>query len=160
MTSSERTDFSPFIEKMNKNQSIWMIGYPEQSRGAIGCAVDSARALEVDCKQVKDSWRGLIGNGMGIFRPITPLTRAWMDLVHRRLDEVLLLLKEHPAPCARCCFGHMGGYSLSWNELKGGTLHPLQFQYDMAASGRSLAELPLIDTSGYRSSSEETLQNS
>ena len=156
----ERTNFSPFFQDMKSNRSIWMIGYPEHSRTDIACALEPAKALSVDCEEVKDQWRSMLGNCMGVFQPNTPLTKAWMDLMHRRLDEVLPDLIENPAPFARCCFNNEGGYPLSWNELKGGILHPLQFKLGTNVSRRALIRIPRIDTSGYRSPSEESSYNS
>jgi hypothetical protein len=151
----ENHNFRPYFEQLRKHPTAWVNGYSETNRGAIGCAKENARRLGVNCEWVKDKWRTVVGNGMAVFRAGTPLTKTWMELVHDRLDEVLETLRAHPAPFARCCFHNEGGYPLSWNELKGGTLHPLEAYYDLRGGGRALRGLPFIDMSSYHSATED-----
>ena len=149
----ESRSFLSFFKVLENNSDAWALGYKEQQPGHIGCFSLTAQIIGIECHQVKDEWRHLIGNGMGIFRPRTPLTSAWLALVHRRLDGLLHVLKEHPSPFPRCCFNHENGYPLTWNELKGGTLHPLEAYFKHA--GRLLQSLPYINLEHYRSSTSE-----
>lgn len=132
---------------------VWAVGYKESAPGHIGCALPTVRKLGIDCRRVRERWRALIGNGVFIMRANTPLTRAWLGIINDRLDDVADKLAAHPAPFARCCFHHEGGYPLTWNELCGGTLHPLEAYFH--GSGRFVQSLPRIDARAYRGADED-----
>lgn len=150
----ETHSFKPYFDVINQDDKIWAIGYQEVSPNDVACNPAAAQRIGIECHAVKENWRHVIGNGMAIFRPRTRLTTAWMNIVHARLTKMHDLLALHPAPFSRCCFEHESGYPLTWNELKGGTIHPLQTFFKLP--GRFLQSLPYIDSTRYRSSLENS----
>ena len=48
---------------------VSMIIYPRRTRTDIAGALEPAKTLSVECEEVKDQWRSMLGNVMGVFQP-------------------------------------------------------------------------------------------
>lgn len=68
----------------------------------------------------------LIGMGAFISRPGTPMTKRWLDELHRRLDLKLEDLKKNPGNV----WGDSEGYPIKWNAILGQIFHPLCLVYN------------------------------
>jgi len=142
------------FERMDKNESIYMIGAPEGGAGDVGCDDEYARQLNVTCAHVVSQWQHLLSNGMYMARKNTPFTKLWLTMVEQRLSQKFQILKKHPSPSpGRCCQNQdPKGYPFYWTEVHGSLLHPL-----MAVYGHHLqAGFPWFDRgANYRSEAED-----
>ena len=86
-------------------------------------------------QRLRENYTALIGLCAFIFKPHTPITRAWLGRTHALLDKKLTDLQISPA-----CFpqdqlgitlpnGKPSTYPLKWTEILGDIFHPLILEH-------------------------------
>jgi len=99
------------FDAMDADEDIWAIGVREIIRGT---PIKDYKNY-VDIKQ-------LLGCGWFICRPQTPFTEKWYAAVQKKMDELLPVLKKHPADPRNPRHGG-AGYPVRWSELHGAIFH-------------------------------------
>jgi hypothetical protein len=101
---------------------------------------------------LREHYHRLIGLCAFIFKPHTPLTRAWLERTHALLDRKLADLQASPACFAQDQWGitlpngQASTYPLRWTEMLGDIFHPLILEHHT-----SVLHLPMApDFRNYR----------
>ena len=130
-TDIKKTDINwkPFFENLNKQEDKWCNGYTEIDGGS------SSKDPEVH-KNLKK----YIGNGSYIFKPNTPITRKWFEILNKKLDKAYPELKKQPKN------PNSIHDILGWSYLLCDHFHDVLKPY----TDNILHDLPLINTSNYR----------
>lgn len=113
----QQCNWSSLFDKINENNELWGIGYPEIGRGGVA---------NLD---VIEHWNLLIGNGAYIFKPNTDFTKEWYFLVHQLLDNKYEELKKNPSTFPQDCKEAGRGYPIEWNEMLGRIFHFINYKY-------------------------------
>lgn len=124
------------FEEMDKNENIWINGYPESEPAAIAY------------KPAADLWQKLPGNGAYIIRKQTAFTKEWVEKQSAVLDEKYEALKANPSTQPDCCIEYVPGttYPLHWNELLGRIFHEVAAKH----TEKILLSIPVPDFNFYR----------
>ena len=151
----KRIDFNwqPFLRELEGDETLWAIGYPEQSPTDIALGAYRYNELTKSLDKV-------MGLTSFIFKPGTPLTSAWLEQTEHTLDRYCRRLKRHPAKCPqdfrykrpRLGFSRFvsprkgSSYPLEWSQILGDILHPLSYEN----SDKIRLCLPRVNTIAYR----------
>jgi hypothetical protein len=114
----------PAFETMRKDESLWVVGYPESSPSDIAFVNNNELYQNMQSVYFK-----MIGNGSYICRKGTPLVKEWLTNIHQILDKKLEQLKAFPAPHPRAKFPEDAQYALHWTEICGSVFHPCVYTY-------------------------------
>jgi hypothetical protein len=85
--------------------------------------------------RLKENYQQLIGLCSFIFKPRTPITRAWLERTHVLLDHKLHSLQTSPASFPQDQLGitlpdgSASSYPIRWTEMLGDIFHPLILEY-------------------------------
>jgi hypothetical protein len=110
-------------------QDKYCNGYREPHRSGVARCHGNDNLYNFLCNNVKY----LNGLCSFIFKPNTPLTNEWYNLLKKQMDLKLKLLEQFPGRHPR--EGHGDGndpsynYPIIWSELLGNILHPLYYKY-------------------------------
>lgn len=116
--------FRPALEMLNKDTSIYGIGYPEKHRDDVAVVPNSKLY-----KKLRKNYKFLLGNGCYIFKPNTPFTQEWYDTLLNTMDKKYEKLKIYPAQTTRQRYTEEYPYPFRWAELLGEIFHPLCLKY-------------------------------
>ena len=111
--------WTPAFEAMQADPSIWITGFRELSSAMVS-RLPGRLGLDLALHH-----RSLVGMGAFLVRSHTPLTAEWLAEVERRLDYFEPQAVEYPGGIR----GEVVGYPVSWTDLLGKVLHPLQLKY-------------------------------
>lgn len=109
----------PALDAMQLDRSTWFTGFRELSSAAV-TRLPGRLGLDLALHH-----RSLVGMGAFLVRSHTPLTAEWLAEVERRLDYFEPQAVEYPGGIR----GEVVGYPVSWTDLLGKVLHPLQLKY-------------------------------
>ncbi len=138
------------VKRVNSNRFLWGAGYREVRGGSVwlekapilgrhhilGHCVPrvAASAATLVMRAARPL---LMGNCAYAFKPGSPLTRAWLYEVERRLTVLLPTLRQSPADNVRARLGDANGYPIAWSAIHGDVLQPLALRH-WARLNRSL----------------------
>ncbi|MES2128346.1 MAG: tetratricopeptide repeat protein [Pseudomonadota bacterium] len=129
------TDIKPVLQPWTNHfrafddANVLALGYPEISATAV------AQLPGELGEQLRIHYAELIGYCSMVFRRRTALTGEWMMATHKKLDELLPALKEHPArhpmdqTGVKLPNGEISQYPLAWTVLGGNIFHPMILKY-------------------------------
>lgn len=109
------------FDRVNREAAIWVAGY--QERGVKHAAWIPGRFGW----HLRHSFPHLVGNAAFICRPRSPLTRAWLSEVERRLDTLADALSVGPEATP---MGDQEGYPVGWTYLMAQVFQPLVLEYN------------------------------
>ena len=127
-----RASWRPAFARLASDSKAWAIGYTE---------------MPWEGEMIKSMPRSdLIGNGMYILKPRTPLTREWFAATQAKMDRIHKQLERYPSRGPRQVHSVDYPYPLQWEALLGDIFHPLVYKH----RAHVLHGLPPASFSDYR----------
>lgn len=130
------------VERVERSPLLWGSGYREVRGGTVWLQnapimgrhhVLGLRVPKLVASAATLTMRAarplLIGNCAYFFKPGSPMTRAWLTEVERRLDMMLPALERAPADNVRARLGDASGYPVPWSAIHGDVLQPLALRF-------------------------------
>lgn len=114
-----KEELLPYINIINKDPNIWLMGFPERSN-TTGGAMRGRLGWEVRLR-----FRSLAIHGLLIARPQSPLTQHWLEEIEKRMSALHNQLKLFPGPI----YKDKHPYPVQWTYLGSQVLQPLQLKY-------------------------------
>lgn len=129
-TDIKQTDvhWETFFTQLESSPDQLALGYTEVSHGIPHVHGELGN-------QIRATHKELIGLCAFIFKSETELTTAWINQVHKLLDQKIPLLQKHPGQFHLdqsgliLSDGSPSPYPLRWAEILGEILHPLFYSY-------------------------------
>lgn len=120
------SDWRPFFDKLRKSDAL-ALGYQELPDG-----IPHLKNAVGDMLRL--NYKDNIGLCAFIFKRNSVFTHEWFELLHKKLDELLPVLRKHPATHPqdqyglRLPSGLQSMYPINWADILGEIFHPIAYK--------------------------------